>query len=47
MRIHKFCSRCGREIPAGSVPNKEYVMLGMEFYHRPCYLQEIGLEAEA
>lgn len=45
MTLVKICSNCGREIPAGSEPNKEYVLLGLEYYHRACYLQYIGLEA--
>jgi hypothetical protein len=47
MTLCKVCSQCGREIPQDAKPNKEYVLLGLEYYHRTCYLQYIGVKQEA
>ncbi|WP_321418151.1 hypothetical protein [uncultured Methanomethylovorans sp.] len=48
MIASRCCSKCGREIPSNAKPNKEYVLLGLEFYHRACYLVYIGvMEAQS
>ena len=45
-RLVANCARCGKAIPADAQPNSEYVLLGMDKYHRACYLQHIGLSPE-
>lgn len=47
MTRFKVCSKCGREIPSDAKPNKEYVLLGLEYYHRDCYLEYIGVKQGA
>lgn len=45
VKMEKLCKYCNKTIPADAKPNSGYILLGLEYYHRACYLQHIGLEA--
>lgn len=45
--MEKVCKYCNKTIPVDAKPNSEYILLGLEYYHRACYLIEINYPMEA